>query len=166
MSLCVVPINTTDGTIKCADPAPNGPCQRSRLDTLHTPYQPTPLYPHPKCYLSVSPSEAAPSLLSRPCFMSSAIASTRVRKACLPCIRAKAKCSPSEHRPNECHRCKRLSKDCVFEVLAKKPGPGPKSRSYVFLVLLLSCTRLQSIVRDLKRTAAQHDSMKCSACSY
>ncbi|KAF2831676.1 hypothetical protein CC86DRAFT_142368 [Ophiobolus disseminans] len=63
--------------------------------------------------------------------MSPAEASSRVRKACLPCIRAKAKCATSEQRPSECHRCIRLNKQCVFEVAAKKPGPGPKSRSRV-----------------------------------
>ncbi|KAH4018226.1 hypothetical protein HBH61_198610 [Parastagonospora nodorum] len=59
------------------------------------------------------------------------MSSARVRKACLQCIRAKAKCSTSEHRPDECHRCVRLNKQCAFEVVAKKPGPGPKSRSRV-----------------------------------
>ncbi|KAH7379244.1 hypothetical protein DE146DRAFT_682374 [Phaeosphaeria sp. MPI-PUGE-AT-0046c] len=61
--------------------------------------------------------------------MSSAAASARIRKACSPCIRAKAKCSPSEQRSNGCQRCMRLNKDCTYEVTAKKPGPGPKSRS-------------------------------------
>ncbi|KAH8732874.1 hypothetical protein GQ44DRAFT_721115 [Phaeosphaeriaceae sp. PMI808] len=63
--------------------------------------------------------------------MSAAETTRRLRKACMPCIRAKAKCSPSVQRLDECHRCARLSKQCVFEVMAKKPGPGPKSRSRV-----------------------------------
>ncbi|KAH7372288.1 hypothetical protein BKA66DRAFT_572409 [Pyrenochaeta sp. MPI-SDFR-AT-0127] len=51
------------------------------------------------------------------------------RKACLTCTRAKAKCSASSHGP-DCHRCHRLSKQCVFpdESIRK---PGPKSRSRV-----------------------------------
>ncbi|KAL5116259.1 hypothetical protein ACEQ8H_005817 [Pleosporales sp. CAS-2024a] len=63
--------------------------------------------------------------------MSSTTGGARVRKACLQCIRAKSKCSPSEHRPDECHRCNRLNKQCTFEVIARKPGPGAKSRSRV-----------------------------------
>jgi hypothetical protein len=118
------------GAIECADSPFAG-----YIRTLDGIIPPAP-YHHSSTALrgnaySHSPSEPALPLLRLPPLMSSTPVGPRIRKACLPCIRAKAKCSPSEHRPDQCHRCIRLNKHCVFEVVAKKPGPGPKSRSYV-----------------------------------